>query len=765
MSKEWGNRVSVLKVVCQVGGKCLSRLIWRKTGVAVCSDVDNQNHNTRGQKEGGGESNIPLTANPLGFQAWRRFTANADQGKGNNAVPLSQGGRLPSRSKGGQLPNADLEEEVDWSAGVTWTMIAEEMRDMPTMDAEEGETDVDIREVDLDLMKAASKLGRLCKTGVILQALESSPSRDRVVSWVREIMSIRRGVKVLQVKALAKREFLIVFASEEGKGVALAKPPCFMDGKVIRFVEWGNRHKEKLLPHLKAVWVELRDVPPFLEDQASNMLAAIGPVAYQAVDKQAELRYANVRGCILMDLSLELPKKIGLRTPWQKLYLQHITYTRLPDHCFICMQRGHWAKSCPTRQAAGQAAGNREARKETAEETRQDEPTAGQLHRSNSGPAEAAPKEDDFVMVGGRSGSKSPRRRAQGRKTGESSSNRFNILESLAVIEDLVQERDGNELTSRKPVEEHNTFLDAGLAFFERCRAVAEEGDLASRKGADISLAAAVAVVDQEDQKTMKEGHKDSNDGMHEEVKGTLFSPRSVKGKQKIMEEGEDIDMEGCGELKVLQGDVSRASLPLQLNTAEINAVSQPAFSLEGLIQQAADEDILFEQTRQNPFGSSHSLLDTTASPIQNDSLFIAEVADQEGFGRAPLMDLGDAILPTSISNGRHTGKKKGRKNQLKEDTVSKLSPGNIRGASRPSKAKAVKSRLKKIGADAHFIALQEVKVKSWLTHRWLQSISREGRVIFDLPIGSKGGTVLITREGVEVVASGVNGIGRLACV
>ncbi|KAL3690117.1 hypothetical protein R1sor_016426 [Riccia sorocarpa] len=244
-------------------------------------------------------------------------------------------------------------------------------------------------------------------------------------------MSLRRGVRVVQVKALAKREFLILFASE-GKSVVMARPPNFLDGKVIRFVEWGNRHKEKLLPHLKAVWVELRDVPPFLEDQATNTLEAIGKVAYQAVDKQVELRYANVRGCLLMDLAQELPRKVGLRTPWQKVYLQPITYTRLPDHCFICMQRGHWARSCPSRKPP-----------EDREEGRQEEDVQG--HADQVGgqyPGQNDGQLGGFIPVRRRIGSKSPSTAEPRSGTKAANENRFIVLEDKEEAETL---GDGHE--------------------------------------------------------------------------------------------------------------------------------------------------------------------------------------------------------------------------------------------------------------------------------------------------------------------------------
>ncbi|KAL3689705.1 hypothetical protein R1sor_016014 [Riccia sorocarpa] len=60
-------------------------------------------------------------------------------------------------------------------------------------------------------------------------------------------------------------------------------------------------------------------------------------------------------------------------------------------------------------------------------------------------------------------------------------------------------------------------------------------------------------------------------------------------------------------------------------------------------------------------------------------------------------------------------------------------------------------------------IGLQEVKSDKWRTNKWLSRLKKKGTVVFDKPIGSKGGTALIFHESVEVTAKGTGGHGRLA--
>ncbi|KAL3698575.1 hypothetical protein R1sor_012651 [Riccia sorocarpa] len=217
------------------------------------------------------------TANPSGFRAWRSFRT------------LDQSHASGVRTEEVAVDGTDMHENLspeDWGQGISWAMIAGEMAVMQEcLQSEEGVA-ADIRVITLDLENASSKMGRLRKTEVLLQALESSPSRDRVVAWERETMVHKQGVTICQIKALSKKEFLILFGSEREKLEILARPPHFLDGKVIRMFDWIYKDQAKTTAHLRAAWVELRDLPPCLEDQVMLILNALGPVVHHAVDKQ-----------------------------------------------------------------------------------------------------------------------------------------------------------------------------------------------------------------------------------------------------------------------------------------------------------------------------------------------------------------------------------------------------------------------------------------------------------------------------------------------
>ncbi|KAL3686211.1 hypothetical protein R1sor_004233 [Riccia sorocarpa] len=144
---------------------------------------------------------VGQVANPSGFRAWNHFLATDRSGGGIGGAESSasrqqkDGGSRKSREEVAQA-------EEDWAVGITWSMLEQELAFLPTLEDQGNDEDEEVREIYLNFERAASKLGRLRKTGVVIQALESSPSRDRVAAWVQETMVMRAGVSVSQVTAL-----------------------------------------------------------------------------------------------------------------------------------------------------------------------------------------------------------------------------------------------------------------------------------------------------------------------------------------------------------------------------------------------------------------------------------------------------------------------------------------------------------------------------------------------------------------------------------
>ncbi|KAL3677121.1 hypothetical protein R1sor_027069 [Riccia sorocarpa] len=103
----------------------------------------------------------------------------------------------------------------------------------------------------------------------------------------------------------------------------------------------------KVLTKKMACWLDLANVDPLIEDEATCMLNTLGEVVRIAsVTEKQEDKYPNIRGCILMDMTKPLPTvmKIILNNEVKRVQIQ---YDVLPDACYTCHKRGHFARFCP----------------------------------------------------------------------------------------------------------------------------------------------------------------------------------------------------------------------------------------------------------------------------------------------------------------------------------------------------------------------------------------------------------------------------------
>ncbi|KAL3680163.1 hypothetical protein R1sor_023119 [Riccia sorocarpa] len=165
--------------------------------------------------------------NPLSLFFYLNVSQNVNGGgiKCKRRVEVRKRGRLNvlGRKESSRLiltlytdKNAGIEEE-NWDAGITWAMLAAELAVMPSLEDNVQNDGGDIHIIDLNVSKAASKLGRFCKTAAILQTMESTPSRDRMVACIEDLIVRRRGIPVRQAQALSWYEFLVVFKKEDDK--------------------------------------------------------------------------------------------------------------------------------------------------------------------------------------------------------------------------------------------------------------------------------------------------------------------------------------------------------------------------------------------------------------------------------------------------------------------------------------------------------------------------------------------------------------------
>ncbi|KAL3690145.1 hypothetical protein R1sor_016454 [Riccia sorocarpa] len=103
----------------------------------------------------------------------------------------------------------------------------------------------------------------------------------------------------------------------------------------------------KVLDKKMAVWLDLLNVDPMMEGVGKSLLASLGTILQVAgvTDKQKGT-FANIRGCVLMDMTKPLPTVMILHMNGIQKKVK-IRYDILPDVCFRCHERRHFARICP----------------------------------------------------------------------------------------------------------------------------------------------------------------------------------------------------------------------------------------------------------------------------------------------------------------------------------------------------------------------------------------------------------------------------------
>ncbi|KAL3690622.1 hypothetical protein R1sor_016931 [Riccia sorocarpa] len=103
---------------------------------------------------------------------------------------------------------------------------------------------------------------------------------------------------------------------------------------------------KKIVAKKMACWVDLLGVDPMMDRLGRDMMESLGPVIQMAgVTQSEDGKFANVRGCVLLDMTKPLPTILRLRMNQVSKKVK-IKYDQLPDACFSCQERGHIARYC-----------------------------------------------------------------------------------------------------------------------------------------------------------------------------------------------------------------------------------------------------------------------------------------------------------------------------------------------------------------------------------------------------------------------------------
>ncbi|KAL3697960.1 hypothetical protein R1sor_012036 [Riccia sorocarpa] len=155
---------------------------------------------------------------------------------------------------------------------------------------------------------------RLEDCAVIFCTVDISPSRDAFQRWLYQEVENRTAIQTQHVKVLAPRHYLVYMSSIEDRDLVLAGGPYYMRQRMIYCTPWEpGFDTTKVLAKKMACWVDLLNLDPMIESTGRDLLGSLGPVLQMAgVTDKEEGKFANIRGCVLLDMTKPLPTTLIL---------------------------------------------------------------------------------------------------------------------------------------------------------------------------------------------------------------------------------------------------------------------------------------------------------------------------------------------------------------------------------------------------------------------------------------------------------------------
>ncbi|KAL3681750.1 hypothetical protein R1sor_024706 [Riccia sorocarpa] len=163
---------------------------------------------------------------------------------------------------------------------------------------------------------------RLEERGVVFCTIDISPSRDAFCTWLQQEVVEKTVVQIKHVRILAARHYLVTLYNIHDRDTVLAGGPYYLRRRMVYTTPWEpGFDTSKVLAKNMACWLDLVDVDPLLEGESLNLLQTLGDVIQSAgTTERFESKFANVRGCVLMDMTQPLPTILTMmileRTQW-----------------------------------------------------------------------------------------------------------------------------------------------------------------------------------------------------------------------------------------------------------------------------------------------------------------------------------------------------------------------------------------------------------------------------------------------------------------
>ncbi|KAL3692883.1 hypothetical protein R1sor_006534 [Riccia sorocarpa] len=227
--------------------------------------------------------------------------------------------------------------------------------------------------------------------------------------------------------------YLVTVEEEEDRDWILAATPLFLGPHMVFALPWEATFNPADLAKCKVpVWVDLPNIHPSLEAFGTDLLRNIGVVLYTTCE-ETDCKFTNIRGCLRLDLSEELPESIEIVDPifTGEGYFHPIQYCSMPDACFHCHQRGHVVRQCQSRRS-------KKPQQEQKAETRTE---VEEVH--NQKDAAATRAEDDFTPSTG----KKPQEKTPAKVQSENPYEVLAVEEVQEVLQDVGKEKTAVEVS------------------------------------------------------------------------------------------------------------------------------------------------------------------------------------------------------------------------------------------------------------------------------------------------------------------------------
>lgn len=201
----------------------------------------------------------------------------------------------------------------------------------------------------LDHVLLERRIQHLQRKGIVINTGRRHITRDDMTGWVHFIFEREMGAQAEWIKVISRTKFLVIVSSFEEQQKILRKLSLYMNGKILVAVPWATDLKLKPIgPNDTPIWIDLLSVDPLLEIYSNYLLNQVGRLVFANTFASLN-RYANIHGCVLMDLDKPITTQVEIVVPRAGMTSLDVVYKSLAFTYSFCHEYGHPEKLCITK--------------------------------------------------------------------------------------------------------------------------------------------------------------------------------------------------------------------------------------------------------------------------------------------------------------------------------------------------------------------------------------------------------------------------------